>query len=759
MHSRPSANHVLAAVLGAFCCSAPSAQIPFRSPASPLTIELPPGAAGSLARGPALAARILRAADGSNAARFLIGLHTPGCEHKVVPIPGGHRWQFRCGLQHPGLGTFRLDAELDVTGPAADGSWDLRARITSMPAGLAVSSLGIDFEMLDGAGTETLMIPAFSGAEFVEPATTIPLTSPIDTSVAHSLQASAYYGDDGTGVLVLARDPTAMKPKHFLAASGKNQAGQRTVSFAFEYYMPNPHVGGRPAATPVATAVVPYSYDPTLSPGWYEAAKIYRSWLEANARGKGEILERGRLESRKDVPRWIKEVDLFNAERYGWFPHKATVKNPLFALRRYKTELGARQVFVGLWFWNDVCSPLGRQCSYLPLPATKNQVQAMLADDIRFAGYTFPWIDVANPLFRALHFDRHAVEDRSGNPKTTDLFFKGKKQLHWILDVASPLVADWWEILAGFHASWSGLSGFYFDFPATVESADFRRPSGDLGITESAYRGFKEMMRRAQEGAASVGREFASYHEAAYEWLIPVTPTGEGATGVIGRAYPGETRTRGIPFFQTVYSGYTMFWPADELLGTAHMLLVGDAYGDPRRSNISRLLAEGFTWGHILNSSDFALADGKLFWEVAVAEPLKSFFQHHKKTLRNLIALRHLARRWIVYGEMLNSPVAGGDETDVTIKIPFRGQLSQETFRKLAVPATAWRAQDGSIRIVAANGGRATAAVSLNLRRIGLPASWKLVDVRTNETFGPDRRGHIRLTVAGGTGRLLAPAR
>lgn len=754
LHAR-FARNALPAGLVAVAVGLP-AQVSFEgSPSAPL--ELPWGAAAALGRGPTISVRLLRAADGSGAARFLIDRRTPGCVHRVAPINGGHRHHYRCSFTDPALGSFKLDAELDVLG--RNGQYDLLARITGVPSALAVSSLGIELELRDVRGVQSLLIPVFSGGEFVEPATTIPPKSPIDTSVAHSVQATAYYGDDGSGLLLFVLDPAATKPKHYFASSGRSLAGQPVTRFAFEFYLPNTHLGGRQAATPVAMRIVPYSYDPTLGPGWYTAAKLYRAWVEASTRRPGGILERGPLETRSDVPTWMREIDLFNHDRYGWYPGHATVPNPLFALRRYKTELGAKHMLVGLWFWNDACTPLGRHGSWLPLAGTVQQVRALLADSIRFAGYTFASFDVLYPNFLPLGFDKHAVQDRNGNPKTYFILSKGQKNTLWFMDVASPAMAEWFEILGRFHASFSGISAFYFDFPATVENEDFHRPSGDLGISEDAYRGYGEMMRRARKGGLSVGREFSAYHEAAYEWLIRSTPTGEGPNGVVGRAYPGEARTRGVPFFQSVYSGYSLFWPADELYGPAYLTFLPDAYGDPRKSNMSRLLAEGFTWGHILNSSDFALKDGKLFWEAKVAEPLHSMLQHHKKLLGNLIALRRLARPWLVYGEMMQSPVAGGDSVDMTIQVLFGAKLSNETFRKLAVPTTAWRAKDGSLRLVAANGGRTAAAVDLDLRRVGLTGAWHLADVQTKEKFQPDAQGRIRVRVPGGTGRLLAPAR
>lgn len=738
-----------------------------RLPATVLSFGLAaaglPGAAQgqgiAISRGPTIAASLLRAADGAHETRFLIDARTPGCQTRIRTIPGGIRQVFSCPVDDQRLGKFTLEAELDLLAPGAEGSWDLHARITKLPAALAVASLGVEFELPDAAGKQYVLVPTFSGAEFEEPAATIPATRPLDTTVANSVQATAYYTEGGSGILLFARDPAATKPKHLRYASGRNQQGTPALQLAFEYYVPNPHLGGWPAATPVTTSLLPYAFDPAKESGWFRAAKLYRSWAELHARGPGQILERGRLETRSDVPPWMRELDLFVWELYGWYPEKATVKDPLLHLRRLKSRLGAKSVLVGLWFWSDRKIPFGRFGSWLPLASTVSQIKALLPDDIRFTGYTLPaGFDVLNPLLYDLLLFRFIVTDRAGKPHTTQGIHDGKPMLLVNMDVAEAGVADYFWLLGNYHSQYSGVAGFYFDWPVSVGQLDFARTSGDLGITESAYKGYVNILRAAKAGAAKAGRDFVQYHEAAFEWLISTASAGQGAVGVLGRAYPGETRTRGVPFFQAVYGGYTSFWFADERFGPQILTIEPDTYGDMAKRNMSRVLAEGFTWGSVLNSSEIALGDGKLFFELAAPEPLKGALAHHANTLTNLIALRRLARPWLVYGEMLASPVAGGDLVDMTIKIPFGLQLSKETFRKPAVPATAWRAKDGSIRIVAANGGPSAAAVLLDLTRLGLPGSSGLVDVQTKESFKPDTSGKIRVVVGAAAGRLLQPA-
>lgn len=706
-------------------------------------------------RGPTIVATVARASDGAHARRLRIDTSTTGCTHQTTAIVGGIRQSFRCNFQDANLGQITIEAELDLLGQLRDGSFDLLPRIKSLPTKLSVHSLGVELQMRDVAGTQRLLLPLFSGAEFIEPATTIPQASPIHTGVGHSVQATAYYADDGTGMLIWSRDPAATKPKHFRFAA-EQIGSDKTTAIALEYYLPNSHLGGRPVEAPVRTAWLQYRFDPKLTTGWFVAGKLYRAWLETNARGPGRILERGPLATRPDVPKWMRELDLFVWDLYGWFPNQATVQDPLLHLKRLKTSVGADNVLVGLWFWNDQRTPVGSIGTWLPLPQTANQIKALRKDGIRFTGYVFPAaFDIGNPFLIALGLWREGMQDRAGQfvidpgPPPTQLLR---------MDPASNAMADWYGLLALFHARESGLSGFYSDFPACVEWEDFSRPSGSaLGITESSYEGYSRILRRSQQAANQAGHDFVQYHEAAFEWLIKDATAGQGAVGVLGRAYAENQLTRGVPFFHAIYSGYTLFWPADERFGPQILTLVPDTYGDPRESNMSRVLAEGFTWGALINTSEVELKDGRLFFESTWPEPFKTSFVHHRKTVQNLIAARRLAREWLVYGEMLNSPVVGGDQVTMRLRIPFGTTPRWTTFRKAAVPTTAWQARDGSLRVIAANGGRMRSSVVIDLDRLGLAGRRALVDVRTKERFAQDANGDITVPVDGGSARVLEP--
>jgi len=110
-----------------------------------------------------------------------------------------------------------------------------------------------------------------------------------------------------------------------------------------------------------------------------------------------------------------------------------------------------------------------------------------------------------------------------------------------------------------------------------------------------------------------------------------------------------------------------------------------------------------------------------------------------------------------VYGEMLADPVVGGDTHEMQVQLLIDAAHSMQTLHKWAAPCSAWKAADGSIRLVTANGGREPATVEVDLRRVGLSAAWSLHDEGSGRSFAPDATGRIEIEIGPGTGMLLVP--
>ena len=716
-------------------------------------LKLPSGAAFSLNRGPTISFVVVEAATGAKNERLRLDSKTPGVKTTKRTLSTHSEFKFEAQLVTKLHGTIAVEGVLELY-PKRSGPLpvhDLIARITKIPAPLAVAALGVDLEFTDTSREEAVVIPVFSGGEYRQPHRVIQVSEPVDTGNAHGVQTTAYYANDGSGLLVHSVDPKGTEPKHFrFAVTDLTRKSFRTT---IEYFLPDTDKGGVAVATPLPIRVEPYRFDPATQDGWFVAAKLYRKWLEANATGKDGILERGRLETRVDVPKWMKELDLLITEQYGWFPKETKEPYPLLLLHKFQKDVGAQNVLLALWSWEDRTNDWGRVGTYFPNLATMLQVLALQTVGIRTLGYTNPTsFDVKSPGWTIWDMAKETIEDRNGVSQSvrfgSDTFF--------LMDPASARLGEWYHVLGLFHSSIIGMSGFFSDAPVTAAHADFRRPNGqERGTSELGYLGFRNIMAKTQAGARAVGRDFVQIHEVAFEWLIPAANGGQGAVGLVSRPYRDDARAVGIPFFQAVYSGYTLFWPADEGLGTQTLVFVPNAYGPFRENNMSRLLAEGFVLGGVLNASELALPVGKLSYELTLDPETDASLRHHKTVLTNLIKLRRAARPWLVYGELLPNCVERGQRVTMTVKRPFGTVFVDQTFNKLAVPTRAYKAKDGSVRIVCANGNNFDAGIQIDVSRLGLSGK-TLIDTQTNETFRINPKGVAQVKVKAATGRLLA---
>ncbi|PIE25515.1 MAG: hypothetical protein CSA62_01070 [Planctomycetota bacterium] len=646
----------------------------------------------------------------------------------------GKRYHFKSQVLRPGIKPFAFVAELDVYPEPATKGYRFIPRIKQLPKDYAVEALGVGYVLEDRPGIQKLLVPVFGGAEFDDPVNSIS-NKRLDTGFAHSIQQTAYYAADGSGLLIRAEDPSGTQPKRFLYEVDDSGPSKR-LRISLDYWLPDTHVGGIPRQGLAAILVQPYRFDPNIEEGWYRAAKLYRKWISKAGRRPGSILERGPLQQRRDVPKWIKELDLFVYDQFGWFPDNTLVPKPLLSLERHKQGLGAKNIFVGLWSWSDRSSPTGYYGSWFARPEVSSQIRALRKKGIRVSGYTFPQaFDKRNPFLNFWLLRDSKLEDRSGKP----VEYQSNIGEPWVtMDVASIGLSVWFAYLSRYHAAVTGLNGMYMDLPVSAGTPDFKRPWGQQeGTSRLGYQGFQRILQYARLGASFAGQEFALYHEAAFEWLISSANFGQGAIDLYGRANPTKDDSRGVPYFQAVYSGYTSFWPADPGLGTQTTTINPFAYGPFDQFNISRLQAEGVVLGGYPNTSEVFMPSGQLFYEHVFGDPLlDNWLQHHKQVLKSAIALRQAARPWLVYGEMLNDPRIGGDSDPMLLSIYYLGIGNvPESYTKPRVHTRAWKAPDSSIRVLAFNGHKLAGTTKLDLARIGKPKARGLRDSKTRQFF------------------------
>jgi hypothetical protein len=732
-------------------------------PGSAQIVPLPAsGDSYQLLRGVLPSVELVRARDGKLSERLILDPADPELSHTSTPINGGVRHVLRGKLLTQSFGSIPIDVSVDVYRRGGT-SFDLTLHYDAVPSELAVQNLGLVLEFVDQPGVQCALVPAFSGSVFEEPASSIRATAPIDLGFAASMQCSSYWSRaDGSGLQIRMLDPTGNEPKR-MRYEPLSLSAQPVLRMDVQYWLPETELGGQARSTPYPIRIEGYGFDPNDEAGWRPAAALYREWLVQEATETGELLERGPLADRQDMPSWVQNLDLLVTEQFGWYPAQSLVPDPLLAVERHKKELGARNILLALWSSGDLSSPYGLAGSWFPRAGSVKQFKKLRDAEVYVSTYTYPQVfDLRNPLLFNFQLWRGAVERRNGSFVITS---GNLGEPYLLMDVADPTLTNWFSLLAQFQARDLGVSGFYTDLPVAAGTPDFRRPLGlPTGTSRVGYEGFARLHRAMQKGASSVKRDFVSFHESCFEWLVRASTLGQGTTDLFGRAYPNETRSYSAPFFQSVFSGYTSFWPADPGLGTQTLEFVPDAYGPLEQFNISRLLAEGVTLGAVPNTSELFLREGLLFYEKKFGDPpLDDWLQHHRQVLGEAVALRQKARDWLAFGQMLNDPWVEGDVAKMELNVAYAGVgIVSETYSKRVVSCAAWRSPDDETRIILFNGSDGTGTAVLEPRRLGMRSTRALVDVQTQESFEGSwnsqlKRWWIKVPVEGGKWRILAP--
>jgi hypothetical protein len=702
------------------------------------------GAAYRIARGLSVVAYIREVGGVGPAIRHVFDADS--CDARGEHLPGVVRVSFECSIVSPHIAPddpsyeatiYRVSARLDLT-VADPGTLDVEPSIQVLPPNLGVEEVGVQVVFADDIRGSHLLIPAFTGYVMDDPVRELPS---FRTRLNHgeSVQATAFYHDDGSGVLAFAVDPRGTQPKQFeFYSHGERSEGKKEygTEMAILWTASNSHVGGGPVVSPFTIRFVPFAGD------WYDSAQIYRKWIQRD--GQDGILRRGKLIDRTDVPDWLIETDVLFFDNGGWYTGDHSSSEQMRQYANLASELGADQSLLGLWEWMDPDDPDAGLGGYRPRPGLSDDLFYLEAQGVRSLGYTrFLSFSSKHSAFPELQ--DYLCQDRygelTGNPLEVDA------------DLSSPFWVEYYSRWAAEARGYTGLSAIFHDNVA-ANQADFVRPhGGDLGHTASAYEGMGEI---AWELGESVPSGFASFHEVAMERLIP-TMDIEGATNYWHRIVPGRKSSHAVPFFTTVYADYTLRWPADDGFGP---LNIASAYlFNP--VTMTRVLARGFTYGNLLNTSEFPGPIPLRQWTVqylvdnnvneAFARHFISQVRHYYDFLRASIAIRERGRDFLVFGRLLRDPWIAGDRLPVTVAVTYPGNLvgKQETFDEPAIYTTAWQAPDGRQAVVAANPGMEPALATVDLARAGFSDVRELVDEHVGVAI-PVEYGQAKLELAPG---------
>jgi hypothetical protein len=264
----------------------------------------------------------------------------------------------------PEQGGATVRAALRLDGPA--GAWTLSVgglgdgwavRAVAFPQ-IAVGPLG------PSADDDRLLIPRGSG---------VLCKAPLRSGIAFAghypdgwtaYQMMAYYGPS-VGVYFACHDPLAAT-KQIIARRADDAAGQ---VLAFRYWAPDLGVPGNGFATGAPAVVRPFRGD------WFDAARIYRDWVEAEA----SWWPRDSAWGRRDTPKWMEEVCVWALSSGGAGECVAKVKE-------FAAAMGAPTAFH--WYsWHEIPFDV-RYPHYFPAkPGMKGGVAELQAAGVRVMPY------------------------------------------------------------------------------------------------------------------------------------------------------------------------------------------------------------------------------------------------------------------------------------------------------------------------------------------------------------------------------------
>jgi hypothetical protein len=297
-----------------------------------------------------------------------------------------------------------------------------------------------------------------------------------------------------------------------------------------------------PNSLDVATdTYVPYDFVLGVFEGdWYDAAKIYRYWA-----GGTEILSRGKLENRSDIPKWWKEVEL--SEIFSIAPDDPQDFADL--MNRVKEYYNVDDMAVFVWSPSDPNLSYGVQGDYPPYDKMIETSEALENYGIKTLHRVWAYgFDKDNPNYSSTNAEQYASKSVSGNivedsksawmDHSTDFW---RNRLKDVI-IKQHLLTD------------SKANGMFWDNPYPLGYAGYyptsSRTEGPGGNWQ--YADYVSLMNEVRTEGRSIDPGFVTAHEAAYEGYIQSSDTS-APHGFLKQQINGSEV---IPMFETIFSGY-----------------------------------------------------------------------------------------------------------------------------------------------------------------------------------------------------------
>ena len=505
-----------------------------------------------------------------------------------------------------------------------------------------------------------------------------------DGGIWQHTQLFPYYVDSGNGIYVSTLDGTAAYAKNNLLRGYGNRYEHEIV-----YYPPNMLTPNLDYNTPYSTAIGVFQGD------WYNAAQIYRSWMEGQP-----ILSKGKLKNRNDIPLWFKELKLYNT---GFLPnwpylYPSIIDDLVDKYTNVKNYYEVDKMLMFFWDWN-----MGDFGYYTP---------------INNLGLFFNLLKTNNiyPIVRILSFGvsssapnyatalPYALRDIGNNLLT----YPGPGNIIFV-DPSEDYFIDMYEDIVQNKLIPNNIKGFFYDNPYLGDNVCFDLSHGHSAGAGGNYLidGIISHMGAIAQFGKSLDPEFIVVHETAFEGYIRGANAESPAYSLIRDIITIDESATFIPLFETIYHDYALLIGGNEksdylnsglldfedldvsaanglsrglMLGTSESALMQFYLSDPSKA-LPNYLVNTVSWGSYQSQADKVV--------------------NHTKYLKKLIKARNYGKEYLIYGQMLRplqTSILNTQKTFVDIFAWIQYDATVPT-----VYNSVWKSSDNKIGLVFTN--------------------------------------------------------
>ena len=484
---------------------------------------------------------------------------------------------------------------------------------------------------------------------------------------------------------------------------------------------------------------MPYDLVMTTFEGdWFDACQLYRPWAI-----RQKWCSKGPLHSRKDVPKWYKELGYWMLawEQKAIMSYETMIKpkigdgdQPMDDIRSI-----ARQVDVPLavhfygWHSNRFDTNLPEHLPPLLGKARfREQVQELHAAGVRIVPYICGSLwDNSSPSYKQQNAVRYSAKKPNGQPLIWRFFHQAHFKKGWVdkpicdQDWMCPTTDFWQNKIKDISVELVrdyDVDGVYYDVVIGTchecfdPSHGHPKGGGDYWVS-----GTRELLLKNRKAIKAIKPDVMMTSEE------PSEPYIDCLDSMLLSLNQGKSGN--VPAFQAVYHDYCL------LFGNMAVHTQGTLSSLPMAIGESLVSGDQLGWFNtwVLFRPNHPREELKIYWaDEALRKKYLNFTIH-------VARLRYRAgQKFLVFGQMLR-PLTFKNQ--LPIREGFWQWDGKQKRRFPAVMNSVWKAPDGSVGVVLCNITDREHAVefTLDLKQYGMPAGRKLVVVR-REIDGSETR-------------------